>query len=65
LVSNVGCHAMPGVSRLEFFPVARGGSSVAVGAAGVKPGWAVVTLRARWLSRPDAEALLADLVDPL
>jgi hypothetical protein len=65
LVSNVGFHDLQGVTRLEFFPVARGRSAVAVGAAGVKSGRAVVTVRARWLSQIDAEGLLADLVDSL
>jgi hypothetical protein len=62
LVSNLGRRELPGATRLEFFPVARGRSAVAVGAVGLAGGPATVSLRARDLSSEDAEALLADLV---
>jgi hypothetical protein len=62
LVSNVGRCAVPGATRLDFFPVARGRSAVAVGAAGLPGGPSTVSLRARDLSTGDAEALLADVV---
>lgn len=62
LVSNLGRREVPGVTRLEFFPVARGRSAVAVGAVGLAGGPATVSVRARDLSSDDAEALLADLV---
>jgi hypothetical protein len=62
LVSNLGRREVPGVTRLEFFPVARGRSAVAVGAVGLAGGPATVSVRARDLSSEDAEALLADLV---
>jgi hypothetical protein len=62
LVSNLGRRDVPGATRLEFFPVARGRSAVAVGAAGLPGGPSTVSLRARDLSPEDAEALLADLV---
>jgi hypothetical protein len=62
LVSNLGRREVPGATRLEFFPVARGRSAVAVGAAGLAGGPATVSVRARDLSSEDAEALLADLV---
>jgi hypothetical protein len=62
LVSNVGRCAVPGATRLDFFPVARGRSAVAVGAAGLPGGPSTVSLRARDLSTEDAEALLADVV---
>jgi hypothetical protein len=62
LVSNVGRRAVPGATRLDFFPVARGRSAVAVGAAGLPGGPSTVSLRARDLSSEDAEALLADIV---
>jgi hypothetical protein len=61
LVSNVGRRAVPGATRLDFFPVARGRSAVAVGAAGLPGGPSTVSLRARDLSTEDAEALLADI----
>jgi hypothetical protein len=61
LVSNVGRCAVPGATGLEFFPVARGRSAVAVGAAGLPGGASTVSLRARDLSTEDAEALLADI----
>jgi hypothetical protein len=62
LVSNLGRREVPGATRLEFFPVARGRSAVAVGAAGLPGGTSTVSVRARDLSSEDAEALLADLV---
>jgi hypothetical protein len=62
LVSNVGRRAVPGATRLDFFPVARGRSAVAVGAAGLPGGPSTVSLRARDLSAEDAEELLADIV---
>jgi hypothetical protein len=62
LVSNLGRREVPGATRLEFFPVARGRSAVAVGAAGLAGGPATVSVRARDLSSEDAEALLAGLV---
>ena len=62
LVSNLGRREVPGATRLEFFPVARGRSAVAVGAVGLAGGPATVSVRARDLSSEDAEALLADLV---
>jgi hypothetical protein len=62
LVSNLGRREVPGATRLEFFPVARGRSAVAVGAAGLPGGTSTVSMRARDLSPEDAEALLADLV---
>jgi hypothetical protein len=62
LVSNLGRRAVPGATRLDFFPVARGRSAVAVGAAGLVGGTSTVSLRARDLSAEDAAALLADIV---
>jgi hypothetical protein len=62
LVSNLGRLAVPGATRLDFFPVARGRSAVAVGAAGLVGGPSTVSVRARDLSTEDAEALLADIV---
>jgi hypothetical protein len=62
LVSNLGRREVPGATRLEFFPVARGRSAVAVGAAGLAGGPATVSVRARDLSSEDAGALLADLL---
>jgi hypothetical protein len=65
LVSNLGRREVPGATRLDFLPVARGRSAVAVGAVGLAGGAATVSVRARDLSSEDAEALLADLVDRL
>ena len=62
LVSNLGRCVVPGATRLEFFPVARGRSAVAVAAAGLAGGPSTVSVRARDLSSEDAEALLDDLV---
>jgi hypothetical protein len=65
LVSNLGRRELPGATRLEFFPVARGRSAVAVGAVGLAGGPATVSVRARDLSPEDARALLAELVERL
>jgi hypothetical protein len=62
LISNLGRRAVPGATRLEFFPVARGRSAVAVGAVGLPGGPSTVSVRARDLISEDAEALLGDLV---
>jgi hypothetical protein len=62
LVSNLGRREVPGATRVEFFPVARGRSAVAVGAVGLAGGPATVSVRARDLSSGDTEGLLADLV---
>jgi len=64
LVSNLGLQQLP-VDRLEFFPVARGRSAVAIGAAGVRRGGATLTLRARDLDVADADAILKRIVDGL
>ncbi|MCU1455075.1 MAG: hypothetical protein JWN46_3221, partial [Acidimicrobiales bacterium] len=63
LVSNLGRHAVPGVSRLDFFPVARGRSAVCFAAAGVEGGATTLTIRARDLSPGDARRLLARAVE--
>jgi hypothetical protein len=65
LVSNVGRHAVPDARLLAFFPVARGRSAVAFGAAGLQDGPITVTLRSRDLARVDAEVLLGDVVTHL
>lgn len=62
LVSNLGRLDIPGVSRLEFYPVARGRSAVAFGAAGLSGGPSTLTVRARDLNQADAEQLLDDVV---
>jgi len=62
LVSNLGRREVPGATRLDFFPVARGRSAVAVGAVGLPGGPSTVSVRARDLTSEDAEALLDDLV---
>lgn len=60
LVSNLGRHALPGVHRLDFFPVARGRSAVCFASAAVVDGATTLTLRARDLSPGDARRLLDD-----
>lgn len=60
LISNLGRHRLPGVERLDFFPVARGRSAVCFASAGVEGGATTLTLRARDLSPGDARRLLAD-----
>jgi hypothetical protein len=58
LVSNLGRHDVPMATRLDFFPVARGRSAVAFGAAGLTTGECTLAIRARDLDQPDAEQLL-------
>jgi hypothetical protein len=71
LVSNVGRFAVPEATRLVFAPVARGRSAVAFGTAGLVPAEpdgpvrSTLTLRTRHLSQPDAQRLLADVLDRL
>ncbi|HEV2362433.1 MAG TPA: hypothetical protein VGS21_12080 [Acidimicrobiales bacterium] len=63
LVSNLGRLELPGAARLDFFPVARGRSAVAFGAATIADGRATVSLRARDLDPSDADALLTRTVE--
>jgi hypothetical protein len=58
LVSNIGRVDLPNTERIEFYPVARGRSAVAFGAAALASGAATISIRARDLVQPDAEALL-------
>ena len=60
LISNLGRHRVPGVDRLDFFPVARGRSAVCFASAAIEDGSTTLTLRARDLSPGDARRLLAD-----
>lgn len=65
LVSNLGRHRVPGVERLDFFPVARGRSAVCFASAAVEGGQTTLTLRARDLSPAEGTALLASAVSHL
>jgi hypothetical protein len=58
LVSNHGLYDLPGIAELDVFPVARGRSAVSFGAATVEGGVSTIALRARDLTREDAEDLL-------
>ncbi len=58
LLSNLGRHPVAGVSRLDFFPVARGRSAVCFASAAIEGGETTLTLRARDLSPGDARRLL-------
>ncbi len=60
LISNLGRHRLPGVSRVDFFPVARGRSAVCIASATVEGGETTVSLRARDLSPADGRRLLAE-----
>lgn len=60
LISNLGRHRVPGVERLDFFPVARGRSAVCFASAAIEDGSTTLTVRARDLSPGDARRLLAD-----
>jgi hypothetical protein len=58
LISNLGRLDLPGVRSVEFYPVARGRSAVAVGAAGLAGQTTTLTLRARDLDQHDAVTFL-------
>lgn len=65
LVSNLGRQTLEGIDDLQFYPVARGRSAVAVGAVGRVAGPTTLTLRARDLTPPDATALLERIAERL
>lgn len=65
LISNLGRHRMPGVDRIDFFPVARGRSAVCIASATVEGGETSLTIRARDLSPSDARRLLAETAERL
>lgn len=58
LISNLGRTPLPGVKNVALYPVARGGSAVAVAASSTMEGRTTLSLRARDLSQADAESLL-------
>ena len=58
LISNLGRQTLPGVRRVEFFPVARGASAVCIGSCAVERGETSLTVRARDLSPGDARRLV-------
>ncbi len=62
LVSNLGRQTVPGVERIDFFPVARGRSAVCFASASVAGGETTMSIRARDLSPGDAQRVLADAV---
>lgn len=65
LVSNLGRPAVGNVASLDFFPVARGRSAVALGAVSILGGRSTLTLRARFLDPSDAQLLLDGAVAAL
>jgi len=65
LVSNLGRVDLPGATSVEFYPVARGRSAVAFGAAGLVGRPTALTLRARHLTPADATVLLDRVVEEL
>ena len=65
LVSNLGRHDVAGVTRLDFFPVARGRSAVCFAAASITGGQTTLTVRARDLSPGATRRLLADTASRL
>lgn len=60
LVSNLGRHDVAGVTRLDFFPVARGRSAVCFASASITGADTTLTLRARDLSPGTAKRLLQE-----
>ncbi len=62
LLSNLGRHHLPGVDRIDFFPVARGRSAVAFAASTVAGAASTLTVRARDLQPEAVGALLDDAV---
>lgn len=65
LVSNLGRQELGPVDSLEFYPVARGRSAVAFGAAGLTGGPSALTLRTLRVHRDDAELILDETVKRL
>lgn len=65
LISNLGRQELPGVERLDFFPVARGASAVCVAACSVAGAGSSLTVRARDLSPGDARRLLEGTAERL
>ena len=65
LVSNLGRQTVPGVERIDFFPVARGRSAVCFASASVTGGETTLSIRARDLSPGDAQRILAEAVTRL
>lgn len=63
LLSNLGRHDVAGISRLDFFPVARGRSALCVASAAIAGGETSLTVRARDLSPGDGRRLLAGIVE--
>jgi len=61
LISNLGRLDLP-LESLEFYPVARGRSAVAVGAAGLTGRPTTVTVRARDLDPHDADSFLESVI---
>ena len=62
LLSNLGRQQVPGVSRVDFFPVARGRSAVCFASAAIEGAETTLTLRARDLSPVEGRRLLDDAV---
>jgi len=62
LVSNLGRLNLESVTRVEFYPVARGRSAVSIGAAGLMDKRVTLTLRARDLDSGDTASLLERIV---
>ena len=62
LVANHGRYELPGIHELDVFPVARGRSAVAIGAAAIAGGESTIALRARDLSKEDTEQLLEQMI---
>ena len=58
LISNLGRTPLPGAKDVALYPVARGGSAVAVAASSAVEGRTTLSLRARDLSQADADSLL-------
>jgi len=58
LISNLGRQDVPGVQRIDFFPVARGASAVCVASCAVAGAQTSLTVRARDLSPGDARRLV-------
>jgi hypothetical protein len=65
LISNLGRQRLPGVRRVDFFPVARGASAVCVASCAVEGAETSLTVRARDLSPGDARRLVAGTVERL
>lgn len=65
ILTNLGRQSMPGITRLEGYPVARGRSAVAFGAVRLAGGESTLCLRARDINVDDADGIIDEVIERL